>query len=110
MKDRLVIIGSGGHAKVVAEAVAFQGAYELVGFVDRRTDSAESLMGYEIRSDLDNFEADHFIVAIGDNKVRQQKFEEAISANLIPSTLVHPSAIVSPTAEIEHGSLVCAGA
>ena len=74
------IIGDGGHASVVKEIVRLT-------FMDRPTSGA--------------------FVAIGDNKARKK---EAECMDGPFAVLVHPSAVVSDSAEIVEGSIIMAGA
>ena len=50
------------------------------------------------------------IVAIGNNKIRQQKLQQLDNADAKIITLIHPSATVSRYAQIGLGSVIVAGA
>lgn len=112
---RLIIVGAGGHGKVVAE-IAFLCGYENVVFLD----SNEELIGTEIGnkhvlvggtpSDIDRFDGDVF-VAIGDSDIRRTLTDFYLmkkNRNII--TLIHPAAIVSEGSIIEDGVVVMPGA
>ena len=47
------------------------------------------------------------VIAIGDPLVRASIYEKSVAAGLIPQTVIHPTAIVSPTAAIGEGSILC---
>jgi acetyltransferase EpsM len=53
---------------------------------------------------------EEFIVAIGANSTRAQRFDDALRAGLRPATLVHPMASVSPATSIGVGTVVMAKA
>jgi sugar O-acyltransferase (sialic acid O-acetyltransferase NeuD family) len=107
----LLIIGAGGQAKVVIDAVLAQGKYNILGLVDMPKDkSATELLGYQIKPTLADYPRCAFFVAVGDNKTRKRLFEEALSQELEAATIVHPSAVVSRFAKIEEGTIICAGA
>lgn len=76
------VIGNGGHARVVKDVLD-----NLVGVVNRP------------------HSPDGVVIAIGDNRVRRELFEQ-----LGGDTIIHWSAIVSPTAEIGKGAQIMAGA
>lgn len=109
---KIAIIGAGGHAKVVLDAirqiVRHNPVYEVAGFVDD-VSGATQWCGYQVVSDIERLDAEHFIVAIGDNQVRNKKFESLSAMAYIPETIVHPSAILASDVEIGPGTVIMAG-
>ncbi len=116
MNNRLGIIGAGGHAKVVIDAIeAGANEWSIVGlFDDAAGRHGEMVLGYSVLGDtslkeLRTHGLAAIFVAIGENSVREQ-----IVRRLEPwfhwPTIIHPNAFVSRHATIEKGSLVCAGA
>ncbi len=114
----LLIIGSGGHAKVVIDIVTAMGGYEIVGLASNDDDPSRLVAGHRILSGLDYLEsltdrAGHFAMGIGgwtDNKDRRRAYEAAIDAGLQPVTVVHPATSISPSASIGPGCVVFPGA
>lgn len=104
---RLLIIGAGGHAKVVASA-AVEFGWEIAGIVDESGECTE-LMGLPVLRSTDGIEADGFVVAIGDNKLRAERFAHYLSAGLTPAAVFHPDAIIDASATIGAGTVVFAG-
>lgn len=107
----LIILGASGHGKVVAD-IAEKNGYTHITFLD---DYAEigSFDKYEIIGkccDATKYPYADFIVAIGNAEVRETLQSALISANLRVITLIHPSAVVAPTASIDIGTVVMAGA
>ena len=90
----VVIIGAGGHAKVVADIVLKNGD-RIVGFLDGGHPKG-AFVGYPILgsdSDYKKFEDCYFIIAIGNAKVRERI---ALSMGDVKwYTAIHPSAIIS---------------
>ena len=108
MKKKLVIVGAGGHGKVVKEAALLQMEFDVIGFTDDR----ES--GNEILGTLSDFlsgkiNADYFVVAIGNNEARKNIFEK-LSVNHEAAVILHPSAVISASAKIGRGTVVLANA
>ena len=108
----MLIYGAGGHGKVVAEAAMLAG-FSVVGFIDdNRPSGAKVLKDISIiassEEDLSSF-GEYFIVAIGDNKVRKQKYNQLVNI-LKPSIIIHPYAAVSDEANIGAGTVILAGA
>jgi len=103
MKE-VVIIGAGGHGKVVAEIVRANNDL-VVGFLDD-SEKGEKIIGKV--ADCVNFSDKYFIIGIGSNSVRK-KLAEAYP-NLLWYTAIHPSAVVSETAKVNEGTVVSAKA
>ncbi len=105
---RLLVIGAGGHAKVVVSA-AIEAGWDIAGIVDesgRRTE----LMGLPVTSDAASVEADAFVVAIGDNRVRAERFAHYHSLGMTAAAILHPRATLDPSARIGAGTVAFAGA
>jgi sugar O-acyltransferase (sialic acid O-acetyltransferase NeuD family) len=107
------VIGTGGHARVVAEILRAAGT-EPAGFVIPRGQSApEPPPALPLRTWEEAVaEKDRFsvIVGIGDNMLRQEVSEAAEAEGFAFTTAVHPAAVVGPGVVLEPGSVVCAGA
>lgn len=103
MKE-VIIIGFGGHAKVVAEIIKLNGD-KVFGYLDDIKQD-KTIIGKV--SDCSKFVDKHFIIAIGNNQVRKKISEE--HQNLKWYTAIHPTAVVSETAKIQEGTVVCANA
>jgi sugar O-acyltransferase (sialic acid O-acetyltransferase NeuD family) len=119
----LLIWGGGGHGKVVADLVRAAG-YRVAGFVD--ADAAKLGRQVEpgggcvvmLQGDLLARVRDHgrlpegidgVALAIGDNRLRLDCLARLGDGVPAPA-LVHPSAVVSPSASVDRGSVVFAGA
>lgn len=106
---RLIIIGAGGHGKVIAD-IALKNGYRDICFVD--DEISESSLGFPVIGGicdvkhLINNETE-FIIAIGNNAIRKKIAEEC---NLNWITLIHPSAQIGFNVSIGKGTVVMAGA
>ena len=110
MKD-LIIIGAGGHGRVVADIAQKLGTYETISFLD--DGNAKETMGLPIvgkTSDVEKYidTADVF-VAIGNNKVRGDFVERLLALGASVPTLIHPSADIGTCVEIGAGTAIMAG-
>jgi UDP-perosamine 4-acetyltransferase len=111
---RVLVIGAGGHAKVVIEALRAAGI-EPVGLVDRQPD-ASALLGVPVLGDddwLPRLRADGIesaVVALGDNGARERAGEGLRALGFRLPAVVHPAALVSPSARIGAGAVVMARA
>lgn len=113
-EKRLLIVGAGGHAKVVIE-VARAAGWNPVAAVDPR--GAGDVLGVPVCGTDDNIAAlwasgmvDAAVIAIGDNRVRMALGRRVRTLGCPAVAIVHPDAALSPTAQIGDGVVVMAGA
>lgn len=104
---RLLVVGAGGHAKVVIDAARLAG-FEIAGVIGTPPDLG-AVLGHPVVHGREGIQADGFIVAIGDNTVRSRIFGEYAAAGLTPISVVHPSAIIGTEVTMGEGTFVAAG-
>lgn len=108
MKQSIVIIGAGGHGRVVADAARACG-YTRVLFLDDAEDCAVELSGRT--DDYKKFiGACDFFVAIGNAAIRERITRALISDGADIATIMHPSAVIGSSVSIGKGSFVAPGA
>lgn len=111
----VVVIGAGGHAKVVIELLRANGedvAFSIAaeGYEESTCLEVPVLIGdHQIRS-LWEVGHRHAIVAIGDNSLREALSKKARTTGFTFVNAVSPSATVSPTAKLGVGVVIMAGA
>lgn len=115
VKTRLLVVGAGGHGFSVAEAAELSGQFEVVGFLDDALPAGKSalnvaMLGPMVSMGHHRAAADKTIVAIGNNAVREKLMQQLALAGFVFATVIHPRAIVSPSAVLGEGSAVMAGA
>jgi sugar O-acyltransferase (sialic acid O-acetyltransferase NeuD family) len=110
----LLVVGAGGHGRVVADAATTMGSWETVCFVD---DCAKEVNapGFEIvgtSADLERFAKSYraAVVGIGDAQTRLRLIERCTEFGFDLPMIVHKSAAVSVRAFIGAGSVVFAQA
>ena len=115
---RILIVGAGGHAQVIADAI-LSGAragddWQVAGFLD---DNSE-LVGREVLSfkilgtsgQIAQFEHDAVVVGIGDNAVRARVFDRLKRQGETLLCVIHPRAVVAGDVVLGEGSVVFANA
>ena len=112
---RLVIVGAGGHAAVVAEAARLQGEWDDICFIDQQYPDVSQVIGLPVVGNMTfvaSLQADdvEFIVGIGDNDTRLKVHEELSSDGAGFAVVVHPSASVSRSASVQSGTVIMAQA
>jgi len=111
----LLILAAGGHAKVVAETALAAGAATRIAFLDDRP--LNPVLGWPVLGPLEQalepsiqeqFPA--ALVAIGHSATRLRWLAQLHIAGYELPLLIHPSAWVSPSAQIGPGSVLFAHA
>lgn len=114
----VLILGSGGHARVVLDAIRAAGVVNPVGFLDDRRQADSSVDGLPVLGPISGFgeisaqwNVGRAVVAIGDNFVRRSVVEriDALKSGVDWICVLHPAAAVSPNASIGPGTVVFAG-
>ena len=110
---KILIVGSGGHARVVADALLAAGNLPL-GYLSRDAKpGTEGPLGLPVLgSDADAAVPAHdgVILAIGDNRTRETVEAAYREKGETFALAIHPSAVIAPDAVIEPGCMICAGA
>ena len=113
---RLLILGGGGHAAVVAEAATYSG-WSLEGYLDDNTvnednklNNASHLGGIsDLRNVINSLAGDIRVhAAIGSAKLREKWLD--LVGEMVAQPIIHPSAIVSKTVKIKEGVFIGPGA
>ena len=94
-KTKIYIYGASGHGKVVCD-VAKSAGYKEIIFLD---DNGE----LKFSPDLPKFPV---IVAIGDCKIRANLQKKVSEAGFEIATLIHETAVISPSAKIGRGVVI----
>lgn len=115
----LIVLGGGGHARVVIQAAQSRGEWNVVGYVDPNKRDASRLGTRYLGEDAAKVALDpafancRFVLGVGSTfeaRVRR----EIVQQSRVPAgrwaTVVHARAVVSPTATLGPGTVVLAGA
>lgn len=112
---QVVIIGAGGHGRVVAETARAAGLAPL-GFIDESTALQGTLMlGIKVLGDLSALErgtvhSEGILLGVGRNDTRLGLEQRMRALGLALPLVVHPRAWVSPSASLGVGTVVMANA
>lgn len=117
MKSRLVIIGAGGHARVIISLARLAGKWDIAGVLDRTCPTiAETLSDIPVIGSFDDAAAlfnsgiHYAALAVGDNDERAALFVRFSAIGYRFPILCHPSALIATDALLGEGTVVCAGA
>ena len=108
MKE-LYVLGAGGHGAVVAEIASLLG-YEIAGFIDDDPRLAgQTVLNWKVLGGRDKLPRGASVaLGIGDNAVRARLLADAESLGCELPVLAHPSAVISPSADLGAGTVVMA--
>ena len=106
----LIVIGAGGHAKMVI-STALAAGFEIVQVLDDNPQRwGQTILGAPIIGPVANAQksrATPAVIAIGDGAIRQRI---AAAFDLNWATVAHPFSYVDPTAVLGPGTVIAAGA
>lgn len=113
--DHILIYGGGGHAKSVIDLIRALGVYQIAGIVDDVLPVGSTILSVPVlgKSDLLDDLADHglkyavnSVGGIGNPEVRVRVFERLAHAGYVCPHLIHPKAVVEPSAKIAEGAQI----
>lgn len=114
-----VILGGGGHAKVLVDALLMNGAAVPLAVLDADPSQwGQSLWGVPILGgddllpELKDQGIGYFVVglgSVGNSQPRKRLFELGLSHHLKPWSVVHPSAVFSQRVKMGEGSQLLPG-
>jgi sugar O-acyltransferase (sialic acid O-acetyltransferase NeuD family) len=109
LPDRIVVVGAGGHAKVVIATVRAAGGDVVTAYDDDEGRWGQQILGVPVKGPVSSEEIGSApaIIAIGNNRARQS-FAERLQAKWI--TVCHPDTTVHPSVSLGPGTVVFAGA
>lgn len=111
MKKSLIIIGTGGHAKVCLDIAEKMNRWDNISFLTEEP-AMTTFMGYEVLGGLDKLPRLHqsiVFVAVGNLEKRKAIMELLNNENMRTATLVHPSTVIAKNVIINPGTVIMAG-
>ena len=116
MKNKLLILGSGGHGKVVADVAEKTNFFQEISFLDNtfsdsnfsKSVNSKKVIGEISKINIENYSSDfsHAFVGIGDNKIRNNWLKILGTLNFEIPTIIDPSAEISKYALLEKGCFI----
>ena len=112
---RIAVFGAGGHGKVVVDAIERNAGLAVVCVVDDKPQPGAIILGHAVIGGRETLlarrlEIDGVIVAIGDNRARRKVAHWVEAQGFVLQNVVHPAAVVAPSAAIGAGALIMPGA
>ena len=111
-----VVIGHGGHSKVIKDLIESQNGHEIIAYLDDKYELLDTLLDlyigpvHSLRFILNQFPDAKIIIAIGDNVTRKTMAEKLNLPDERYCTLVSSAAMISPSVQVGTGSIIMPGA
>jgi len=116
---KILIIGAGGHSKVIVDIIQNEQKYEIAGFIDDNLPIGHKLLDYkvlgkkeEINTLINKHEIFGGIIAIGDNFIRSniKKKITQLCNEFKFINCIHPKSSIAFNVVMGEGNVVMAGA
>ena len=116
--EKIVLVGGGGHCKVIIDIIKSNNEYEIIGVTDEKG-IGNKILDVPIVGD------DHILLelyskgvknafvcigAINNIKIRADIYNKLKTIGFNLPTLIHKEAVVSPYAKVSNGTCIMAGA
>lgn len=113
--SRLILIGAGGHGKVVADIAHVMQKWESIEFLDDQFPKLTNISSWQVTGKIDEYinlidKQLSFGVTVGSNKLRLDIIHRLIKSGLHLPTIVHPTAFVSESNILGDATVVMAQA
>lgn len=114
MKEKIILIGGGGHCRACIDVIEQEGKYDIVGILDTSKRVGKKIMNYEIigiDQDIPKFKnnVSNFFITIGQIKSPQKRiilYETIKKVSGKLPVIVSPLAYVANSAKIGEGTIV----
>lgn len=117
--QKIILLGTGGHAGVLIDLIKMSGRYDIVGMLDKQFNKKKQssmipiLGNDDLLLDLFKKGIKNACIGVGsvkDNTKRKELYEKVKCVGFSIPFLIHPCAIVSKYAKISEGVQILAGA
>jgi len=113
-KEKIILIGGGGHCKSCIDVIEKEGRFEIAGIIDLPLKKGEKILGYPIIGDDEDIEKlskeyDNFFITLGQIKspeLRIKLYKKLKSLNINIPVIISPLAYVSEHSEIGSGTII----
>lgn len=111
--EDIVVVGSGGHAKVIIDSLEKQKIFRIIGLMDDNKELEAEIFGYKILGKIEHIKhlSNRGIVAIGDNWTRSLVVSKILLQypDFKFINAIHPSANIVRGVKIGHGNAIMGG-
>lgn len=112
----IVVVGAGGHCRVVLSILLHYEQYRVTGIVDKYPENkGEKILGSIIQFTVEDLKdiyregIKNAVIAIGDNNERKALYNELSEIGFNIPTVKHPTALIEDSAVLGDGNVICMG-
>lgn len=111
LRRSLLILGAGGHGKVVLDVAESMQCYETIHFLDDGKEVGEEVLGHQVigkisECHLHSSNYTDAIVALGNNEIRLKLTNKLEDLGYHIPILIHPASVVSQYTNINEGTVI----
>ncbi|WP_157351568.1 NeuD/PglB/VioB family sugar acetyltransferase [Aliarcobacter butzleri] len=114
MKEKIVLIGGGGHCHSVIDVIEQENRYEIIGIVDTKENIGKKILDYKIIACDDDLETiflscKNALITVGQiesNKIRVKIYNKLKKIGFNLPVIISPLAYVSNHSSIEEGTII----
>lgn len=114
MKEKIIVIGGGGHCHSVIDVIELTNKYEIIGIVDTKENIGKKVLNYEIIACDDDLETifktcKNAVITVGQiksNKIRVELFNKLKEIGFNLPMIISPLAYVSKHSFVDEGTIV----
>ena len=122
MREKILLVGAGQHARVVLYNIQEQNKYDVIGILDKNLDKAKEEKFFEgisilyidyskvdIKELKEKLGTDKFFISFGNMKYRKKVWELFKNSGWNSVNIIHPNAVISKNAKLGEGILIECG-
>lgn len=122
MKEKILLVGAGQHARVVLYNIQEQNKYDVIGILDKNLDKAKEEKFFEgvpildidyskvnLKELKEKLGVDKFFISFGNMKYRKKVWELFKNSGWSSVNIIHPNAVISKNAKLGEGILIECG-
>ena len=114
MKEKIVLIGGGGHCRSAIDVIEQTNKYEIIGIVDTKENIGKKVLSYEVIACDDDLEiifktCKNAVITVGQiesNQIRVKLFGKLKKIGFKLPMIISPIAYVSKYSIIEEGTII----
>lgn len=116
-KNKLILIGGGGHCESCIDVIEQENKFEIIGILDKKELVGTSILGYDVigtDDEIMNLRKKNysFLITVGQiksAKLRLRIFLQLKELNASIATIISPLAYISKSAHIGKGTIIMHG-
>ena len=122
MREKILLVGAGQHARVVLYNIQEQNKYDVIGILDKNLDKAKEEKFFEgipildidyskidLKELKEKLGTDKFFISFGNMKYRKKVWELFKNSGWNSVNIIHPNAVISKNAKLGSGVVLSGG-